>query len=91
MIFRRSARFLKAFRALPREAQAKAVKAFLLFEQNPRHPSLVTKKIKGREGIWEGRIDQNYRFTFHYEQDVSGETVCIFRNVDSHDECLKNP
>lgn len=38
------------------------------------------------------RIDQQYRFTFHYEKDeATGEIICVFRNVDNHDECLKNP
>lgn len=92
MIYRRTARFRKAFQMLPRQAQEKVIKAFALFQSDPNHPSLVIKKIKGLEGIWEGRIDQNYRFTFHYEKDaLSGETVCVFRNVDHHDACLKNP
>lgn len=92
MIYRRTARFRKAFRALPPETQKKAIKAFIMFQSNPNHPSLVIKKIKGMEGVWEGRIDQDYRFTFHYEKDpVSGDTICAFRNVDSHDACLKNP
>jgi mRNA-degrading endonuclease RelE of RelBE toxin-antitoxin system len=92
MIYRRSARFHKAFKALPHNTQRKVIQAFALFRDNPEHPSLVIKKIKGIEGIWEGRIDRQYRFTFHYEKDhVSGETICVFRNVDNHDECLKNP
>lgn len=92
MIYRRTQRFHKAFCALPAEIQAKAAKAFLLFQADRQHPSLGTKKIKGAEEIWEGRVDRAYRFTFHYENDpTSGETICIFRNIDHHDECLKNP
>ena len=89
---RRSERFLKAFKALPRDIQGKVIKAFALFQENREHPSLVIKKIKGMEGVWEGRIDKQYRFTFHYETDkATGETICVFRNVDNHEECLKNP
>ena len=92
MIYRRTQRFHKAFRALPAEIQAKAAKTFLLFQADRQHPSLGIKKIKGAEEIWEGRVDKAYRFTFHYENDpASGETICIFRNIDHHDECLKNP
>lgn len=92
MIYRRSERFHTAFRNLPRDGQYKVSKAFTLFREKPEHPSLVIKKIKGREGIWEGRIDQQYRFTFHYDKDeTTGETVCVFRNLDNHDACLKNP
>jgi hypothetical protein len=92
MIYRRTQHFHKAFSALPDEIQIKATKAFLLFQTNHQHPSLGIKKIKGTEDIWEGRVDRAYRFTFHYETDSStGETICIFRNIDHHDECLKNP
>lgn len=93
MIFRRSERFKRAFRLLPANIQKKAVRAFALFAENPRHPSsLQIKKIKGVENIWEGRIDRQYRFTFHYETLANSEEVmCVFRNVDNHDECLKNP
>lgn len=31
-------------------------------------------------GVWEGRVDIHYRFTFHYE----GDTV-VFRNIGHHD------
>ena len=91
MIFRRTERFLKAFRALSADIQGKSLKAFKLFEGNQRHPSLRVKKMEGHEGIWEARVDLKYRFTFHYEKDSSGEVYCVFRNVDNHDECLKNP
>jgi plasmid maintenance system killer protein len=77
---------------LPATTQRKALKAFALFAENPRHPSLQIKKIKGTENIWEGRINRQYRFTFHYETLAnSADVICVFRNVDNHDECLKNP
>ncbi len=92
MIYRRSERFRKAFKNLPPPVQEKVIKAFRLFQENPPHPSLGIKKIKGMEGIWEGRIAQDYRFTFQYETDQqTGEKLCVFRNIDSHDACLKNP
>ena len=47
--------------------------------------------MQGRDGIGEARIDQKYRFTFHYEKLGQGEILCVLRNVDNHDECLKNP
>jgi mRNA interferase RelE/StbE len=86
MIYRRSQRFHKAFRALPPAIQAKALKAFKLLISDPQHPSLGVKKVKGVEGIWEGRIDRSYRFTFHYETDsASGEAICVFRNIDNQE------
>jgi len=92
MIYRRTARFKKAYQSLPKHIQEKTAKAFLLFRKDPAHPSLVVKKIQGHSDIWEGRIDQKFRFTFHYENlPETGETICVFRNIDNHDECLKNP
>jgi mRNA interferase RelE/StbE len=92
MFYRRIERFLKAYRALPNNIQNKVIEAFELFKQDPRHSSLKIKKIQGQEGIWEGRINKSYRFTFHYDKDEkTGQTVYVFRNVDNHDECLKNP
>ncbi|RCK76797.1 MAG: hypothetical protein ANABAC_3222 [Anaerolineae bacterium] len=90
MLFRRTERFKKAFQALPEEIQEKAFKAFRLMAENPRHPSLRVKKIKGSEQIWEGRIDRQYRFTFQFVEE-GGQTIIVFRNIDNHDECLKNP
>lgn len=92
MIYRRSDHIKKAYQSLPKHIRKKTAKAFVLFKENPTHPSLGVKKMKGHEGIWEGRIDQKYRFTFHYEdQSKTGEPICVFRNIDNHDECLKNP
>jgi hypothetical protein len=91
MIYRRTMRFKKAYQTLPKHVQLKVAKAFLLLQEDPAHPSLGIKKIRGYEAIWEGCIDQQYRFTFHYEKHHTGEAVCVFRNVDNLDECLKNP
>ena len=92
MIYRRLLRFKKAYKVLPVRIQKKVSKAFILFQTNPSHPSLNVKKMQGHTHIWEGRVDGQYRFTFHFDKDeTSGETICVFRNVDNHDECLKNP
>jgi len=58
MIYRRSDHFKKAFQSLPKRIRKKTAKAFVLFREDPTHPSLGVKKMKGHEGIWEGRIDQ---------------------------------
>lgn len=90
MLFRRTERFKKAFRALPAPIQEKAVKALRLLAENPRHPSLQVKKIQGVDNIWEGRIDQKYRFTFQFENE-DDQMVIVLRNIDNHDACLRNP
>lgn len=90
MPFRRTERFKKAFRALPVAIQQKAIKALRLLAENPRHPSLQVKKIQGTENIWEGRVDQKYRFTFQFENE-NDQVVIVLRNIDNHDDCLKHP
>ena len=79
--------FLKAFARLPREVQEKIKKQLALLAENPRHPSLQTKPIQGAPGIYEARIDINYRMT--YER--SADDTLILRVVGKHDEALKNP
>jgi len=90
MIFIRSERFKRAFQALPKEVQKKAVRALRLMASDMHYPALVVKKVQGYPDIWEARVDIKYRLTFQYEQ-KEGETICILRNIDNHDECLKNP
>lgn len=86
MKYRRTERFRKAAKELPKPIQAKVVKAFRLFQENPQHPSLHTKRIRGTDNVWEGRIDDFYRFTFEYQTDPeTSEDICIFRNIGRHD------
>jgi mRNA-degrading endonuclease RelE of RelBE toxin-antitoxin system len=87
MKFRKSKRFQKSFDALPKEIKEKAREAFSLFKSHPHrpfHPRLVVKKVKGTDGIWEGRVDYFHRFTFEI-LDENGETVYHFRNIGGHD------
>jgi mRNA-degrading endonuclease RelE of RelBE toxin-antitoxin system len=90
MIFIRSERFKRAFQSLPKEVQKRVVRSLRLMAEDMFYPSLVVNKIQGYSGVWEARVDIKYRLTFQYEQE-DGETICILRNVDNHDECLKNP
>jgi mRNA-degrading endonuclease RelE of RelBE toxin-antitoxin system len=86
MKYIRTERFKKAAVKLPHEIQTKAAKAFLLFKDNPRHPSLGVKRVQGMPDVWEGRIDIHYRFTFHYEGDA-----CVFRNIGLHEIVEREP
>lgn len=93
MKFRKSKRFQKSFDDLPEEIQEKARKAFSLFKKQPYypfHPSLVIKKIRGKDNIWEGRIDDFYRFTFEILTE-DNETLYYFRNIGPHDITSTNP
>jgi mRNA-degrading endonuclease RelE of RelBE toxin-antitoxin system len=79
-------RFKKTYQKLPQNIQRKVKKALRLLAENPRHSSLRIKRIQGTEKIYEGRIDLKYRFSFEFDnEDI------LLRNIDNHDECLKNP
>lgn len=79
-------RFKKAYQRLPQTIPRKVKKAIRHLEEDARHPSLRIKRIQGTDKIYEGRIDHKYRFSFEFvREDI------LLRNVDNHDECLKNP
>ena len=77
--------FDKDYNALPETVKVRADKQFFLLLENPDHPSLRLKKIKGHPSIWEGKITKSYRFTFQ----ISGD-VYLLRRIGTHD-ILKTP
>ena len=79
-------RFLKAYHSLPENVQKKVDKQIALLSKDFKHPSLHTKKIKGREGIWEARIDIHHRLTFEIIEDT-----IFLRVAGNHDEVLRSP
>ena len=79
-------RFKKAYSTLPHDVQVKVDRQLKMLLEDMRHPSLHTKKIKGRIGIWEARVDFHYRFTFEIIEDS-----LFLRVVGNHDEVIKNP
>ena len=83
LFFSRS--FEHDYQKLPRKIQNRLDIQLSRLVENPHHPSLRTKKIKGTFAVWEGRITKNYRFTFSIE----AETY-ILRRAGTHD-ILKNP
>ena len=70
---------------LPESIKERADKQFVILIENPHHPSLRLKKIKGHPNIWEGRVTKSYRFTFQ----ISGE-IYLLRRIGTHD-LLKTP
>jgi mRNA-degrading endonuclease RelE of RelBE toxin-antitoxin system len=77
--------FDEDYAALPESLKERADKQFILLMENPHHPSLRLKKIKGHPNIWEGRITKSYRFTFQ----MLGE-VYLLRRIGTHD-ILRTP
>ncbi len=58
---RATPRFWAAYRELPPEIRDLARKAFRLFLENPRHPSLHFKKLHNRDPIYSARVTLGYR------------------------------
>ncbi|HEX7555081.1 MAG TPA: hypothetical protein VF338_00550 [Leptolinea sp.] len=80
-------RFIALYASLPPSIRKKVDRQISLLADNLRHPSLQTKTIQGTNGIYEARVDLNYRLT--YER-LPGD-ILLLRVVAKHDEALKKP
>lgn len=80
MKLRPTERFAKDYVRLPQRLQDRVDKVLGLLLENPGHPSLQIKKIKGHENRWEGRVTLQYRFVFSIE----GDAYLLLR-VGTHD------
>lgn len=77
--------FTRDYRGLQEELKGRVDKQVAFLLNNPRHPSLHLKKIRGTDGVWEVRVTLGYRITFQ----IVGETL-VLRRVGTHD-VLKEP
>jgi mRNA-degrading endonuclease RelE of RelBE toxin-antitoxin system len=59
-----SARAARDYKNLPPELRALVRKQLNLLRDNLRHPSLNAKKYGGTDGVWQGRVNRDYRFYF---------------------------
>jgi hypothetical protein len=53
--------FWKLFMALPPETRKLAAKNYELWQQDPQHPSLRFRRLKGTEDLYTVRIGDRYR------------------------------
>jgi len=53
--------FWMLYHKLPAEVRAVARKNYGLFMQDPRHPSLHFKLLKGYDDVWSVRVGQKHR------------------------------
>jgi len=77
--------FKDSFRRLSKEEQALVEKKVERLADNPSHPSLRSKKIRGRDGRFESSVNMDIRLIWRYED---GRIIVIL-NVGRHD-ILKN-
>jgi mRNA-degrading endonuclease YafQ of YafQ-DinJ toxin-antitoxin module len=72
--------FRRDFERLPDEVRFRAEKAIRLLKENPRYPSLRSKKMENVDNIWEASVTISHRITY----EVSGDTL-ILRRIGTHD------
>ncbi|MBI4700412.1 MAG: hypothetical protein HY744_04465 [Deltaproteobacteria bacterium] len=72
--------FVHDYRALSDDIRNAVDKALRLLLESPRHPSLRVKKMQPKSrGIFEARVTQDYRMTFH----IDGRNL-VMRRVGTH-------
>jgi mRNA-degrading endonuclease RelE of RelBE toxin-antitoxin system len=87
MDLERTERFKRQYRKLPRAIKDKVNARLSSLEQmRPGAPHRRIKKMTGQTGVWEYRVDDDYRMTLEFQG-----SVVRLRNVDSHDACLRSP
>ncbi len=79
-------RFVQQYTRLPEVIQLNVDKALRLLDADFRHPGLRSHPVESAPGVFEAYVDSKYRMTFERRSDT-----LIMRNVDNHDECLRNP
>ena len=69
MTLRYSKHFLRQYAAAPLAVQKAFDKQSRLLLANRQHPSLRAKKYDEAQGIWQGRVNLDWRFYFTIEGD----------------------
>ena len=81
-----SERFKKDYKLFSDDIKQLINSKLKILSENPLHPSLRTKKIKGKEDIFETSINMHIRITWNYY-----EGKILLRAIGEHDKTLKNP
>ena len=62
--------FARAFSRAPAQVQKSFGKQLGYLLRDFHHPSLNAKKYQQTRGIWQARVDRNWRFYFTIEEDA---------------------
>ena len=65
-----SAEFSRSFRKAPQRVQKDFGKQLGFLLSNVNHPSLRAKKYEEKLGVWQARVNDDWRFYFRIEGDV---------------------
>ncbi len=70
MIIQRTERFLKSYASAPLSVRRSCDKKLAFLMNDLRHPSLHAKKYDEAHDVWQGRINDGWRFYFVIQEDV---------------------
>jgi mRNA interferase RelE/StbE len=62
-----SSRFMDLLESAPPAVRRAFYKQLAFLQQDPRHPSLRTKKFDEASGVWQARVNGDWRFYFTIE------------------------
>lgn len=74
-------RFQKHYVKLSGEEKQQFRKKLSVFADNPLHPSLRTKRIKGTDGLFEFSVNMDIRVIWFYE----GDALVALVDIGHHD------
>jgi plasmid maintenance system killer protein len=66
----RTAHFERNYAKAPQQVQRAFDKQSLLLLQNLHHPSLHAKKYNEGQGLWQARVNKDWRFYFLIQDDA---------------------
>jgi mRNA interferase RelE/StbE len=64
-----SSSFERSYGDAPTQIQRQCMKQIAFLVQDLRHPSVRAKKYDESSGLWQGRVNRNWRFYFIIEGD----------------------
>lgn len=76
-----SQKFKKHYKKLSNIEQKQFKNRLSQFVENPTHPSLRSKKIKGSDGIWEFSVNMDIRVIWFYHN----EEIIFLLDIGHHD------
>jgi len=80
MRLRATERFISDYRALPADIRERTDRKLRYLAADLSHPSLRVKRVRSRQGVYEGSVNMDYRFLF----EVEGDAVILLR-IGRHD------
>jgi mRNA-degrading endonuclease YafQ of YafQ-DinJ toxin-antitoxin module len=85
MVFdvKRSENFKKQFKKLSFQDQSIVEKALTMMSTDLRHPSLRTKPIQGRKGLFESSANMSIRIIWRYDENKNA--VILLLHIGKHD------